>query len=178
MELFKDVHSSCEAESNQPLRTGTSLGLIREVRAFGPQAFPLSDLNRFGIYGTAEEGWVRTFALPEVWFHLQTERQEALSRLALRFVGLKPETPLAFVFYVQAQTCQIGNQTLKPKSLQRFQGEASAALFEGKLKIESSQIHKTQVIPLAGEGCFWNADFLLAFELHPWESQVNFVIKN
>lgn len=156
---------------------GTSLGMIRtkdvEIRAIGPQSASL----QFGIQGKGMDGWTRCFAYPEIWFEMKTLTRESECKIDLRFVGLKPETPIAFAFYVKAVSCHIGNQILKPKSLQRFYGEAQKAVFQNKLKIESAQVHKVQVIPLAGEGCFWDCEFLLSFEMHPLVPQACFSIQ-
>lgn len=155
---------------------GTSLGMIRagdvEIRAMGPQAASL----KFGIKGKGLNGWTRCSALPEVWFEAKPKCKDAEFTLDLHFVGLKPETPLSFAFYVKAQSCQIGSEILKPKSLRRFNGETNTVIFQ-KVKIESSHNHKVQVIPLAGEGCFWDCEFLASFEIHPFESQVCFSVK-
>lgn len=159
---------------------GTSLGMIQagsiEIRAFGPQQLPLSEPNRFGIQGKGMEGWARSFALPEVWLEMKPTWKETECQIDLRFVGLKPETPLAFAFYIKGPTCQIGNEILKPKSLRRFHGEEQQ-IRVGGLTIESAQRHKVQVIPLAGEGCFWDCEFLLSFEIHPLNPQIAFYIK-
>lgn len=151
---------------------GTTLGVIREgdveIRAFGPQSASLV----FGIQGRGLDGWTRTAAFPEVWL----EMKERERRFDFRFVGLSSEQPLSFAFYVKAKNCQIDKELFKPRSLNRYQGEARGPIFNGKLKIESGQPHKVQLIPLAGEGCFWNCDFLLLFELHPLLSQISFFI--
>lgn len=166
---------------------GTSLGVFRskdvEIRAMGPQGFPLGNLESFGIDrqpdGSFMTGWTRLAAAPEVWMHLQADLQEG--KFGLKFVGLKPEEPIAFVFYVKAGSCAAEGQVFKPKSLQRYTGAASSFVFRGKesqLKIESGSSLKAQLIPLAGDGGFWGADFLLSFEIPPFASQVNFCILN
>lgn len=168
------IHSPAMTSAFTLAGNGTSLGMIRtadvEIRALGPQTETLN----FGIKGRGMNGWTRCFALPEVWLEVKTACKERECQLDLRFVGLKPETPLYFAFYVKAPSCQVGNEVLKPKSLRRFNGEASTVIFQ-KLKIESTQ-HKVQVIPLAGEGCFWDTDFLVTFEMHPFEPQAKFLI--
>ncbi len=153
---------------------GTSLGFIRaeevEIRAFGPQSASLS----FGINGRGVNGWTRTLADPEVWLEMNVELKERDYRLDFKMIGLKPELPLSLAFYVKAQSCQIGEEMLKPKSLRRYFGEVNSILFGNKLRIESAQPYKVQIIPLAGEGCFWDCQFLLSFELQPFVSQTSF----
>ncbi len=152
---------------------GTSLGAIWangvEIRAFGPQALSLC----FGIQGKGIDGWSRCFALPEVWLRISPRWEEG--KFDLYFVGLTLETPVTFAFYVKAPSCEIGGECFKPKSLRRFSGEGKAVRF-GSLAIESREMHRIQIIPLAGEGCFWNCDFLVSFEIHPLTPQVSFSI--
>ena len=154
---------------------GTSLGMIRvgdaEIRAFGPQ----SNALQFGIKGTCLNGWTQVAPLPEVWLEMKSALQDTSCTLDLRFVGLKPDAPISLAFYIKAPSCQIGHNILKPKSLQRFVGEASSVKL-GQLTIESERAHKVQAIPLAGGGCFWDCEFLVTFEIHPLASQVLFEI--
>jgi hypothetical protein len=160
---------------------GTSLGAIRtpkvEIRSLGPQALPFSDPNRFGIRGRGMDGWANCYALPEVWLQLKAEPKESECKIDVQFVGLTPETPLAFVFYVKAESCQVGHEILKPKSLRRFHGKENKIQF-GPLVIDSLQKYKVEVIPLAGEGCFWDTEFLVAFEMPPFDCQATFLIGN
>jgi len=154
----------------------TSLGMIRagdvQIRAFGPQNSTLM----FGIQGKGQDGWTRTAAFPEVWLEMKAATNEGALKLDFRFIGINPETPLSLAFYVKAQSCQISQDVLRPKSLRRFHGEVQSITFENKLKIEAGQPHKVQVIPLAGEGCYWDSEFLLSFELYPCVTQASFNI--
>jgi hypothetical protein len=160
---------------------GTTMGVIRspqaEIRAFGPQAFPLSDQSRFGIKGEGMNGWSRCAAMPEVWLEMKASCNKEECRLDVRFAGLEPSQPLSFVFYVKTSDCRIGQEVFKPKSLRRFHGEAKEVVLGGKVKIERGHAGQVQVIPLAGEGCFWDTDFLISFELHPFVPAASFLIK-
>jgi hypothetical protein len=142
-----------------------------ELRKFGPQGSPLGDVTRFGIYGEEVNGWAPLKANREVWMH--TERTE--NKIQVRFVGLTEKC--YFCFYVKGDSCQIGSEVFKPKSLRRFQNECSKVSF-GKLKIELDRPRKTELIPLAGDGSFWEADFLLAFEIQPIDPQGLFSINS
>lgn len=156
---------------------GTTLGVFKsqdvEIRAMGPQTPSL----HFGIKGKGNQNWTRTQAYPEIWFHTNTAYTERECKMDLRFIGLNPETPLEFAFYVKASTCQIAGETLKPKSLRRFNGEASAIQFS-HLQLLTSIPHKVRIIPLAGQGCFWDTQFLAAIEIPPFDSQLHLTIKN
>lgn len=179
--------SSGKAAAMTLCGAGTSLGVFSskdvEIRAMGPQGLPLGKMESFGIDrqpdGAFMTGWTRLAASPEAWMHLQADLREG--RFGLKFMGLKPEEPIAFVFYVKAGSCHVEGQAFKPKSLQRYTGSSSSFLFRGKesqIKIECVSSLKPQLIPLAGDGGFWGSDFLLSFEILPFASQVNFSILN
>ncbi len=160
---------------------GTSLGSIGarevEITAFGPQALPITaNLARFGIREPSLENWACCVGNPEVWIETKIHTAEEKCRLDLRFVGLIPEAPMAFVFYAKAAACIVGGETLQPKSLRRFQGEAQSVVLHNQLKIEAAGPHKVQVVPLAGDASFWQATFLIAFEIHPLVPQTSFSI--
>jgi hypothetical protein len=156
---------------------GTSLGILRskdvEVRSFGPQSLPLNNPQGFGIERALEgsDGWVNASGLPEVWLHVKNFFEEGLE---VRFLGVPREPLLTFSFYVKAASAQIGASRFMPKSLIRYQGEAKPVLFGDKFQIESLLPTKMELIPLAGEGCFWGTEFLLSFEIHPLESRCLF----
>lgn len=154
----------------------TSLGVIRkgkvQIRAFGPQS---SDLH-FGIDGNGMDGWTRTAAYDEVWMEMKhAVREEGLS-LDFRFIGAKPENPLFLAFYVKAESCQVENEILKPKSLHRYQGAVKKIAFENNFLIESNEPLKIEIIPLAGSGCFWNTQFLLLYPISAFSPQISLYI--
>ncbi|MBU6383734.1 MAG: hypothetical protein KGR16_05405 [Verrucomicrobia bacterium] len=150
----------------------TALGAIRaagfEIRAFGPQAERLP----FGIIGKGMNGWARAACYPEVWLEMKGAVQGEGIKLNFRFVGVQPECPLSLVFYVVAPSCEVEKEILKPKTLRRFLGETAQVQFERKGMIVSDVPQKVQIIPLAGETCFWGATFLLSYPIHPWTSQI------
>lgn len=150
----------------------SSLGFIRagvEIRAFGPQG----DYLNFGIDGKGMNGWTRTAGYPEVWLEMKHEIRGDKLGLDFRFVGVKPENPLFLAFYVKADSCQIGQEQFLPKSLQRFYGEAQKVQFQNKCTIECSFPQKVEVIPLAGEGCFWDSEFLVSFLVSSINPQIS-----
>lgn len=147
----------------------TSLGVINsgiEIRAFGPQADPLS----FGINGKGMDGWTRSFADPEVWLEMKHRMEDDNLILDFRFVGIRPEKPLFLAFYVKANLCQVGGQELQPKSLKRYLGETSKIQLDNCF-IKTDQPQKVEVIPLAGGGCFWDTEFLVSYPLSPFVPQ-------
>lgn len=158
---------------------GTSMGMYRkgevEIRAMGPQTLPLNELNGFGIDRLPEEGpfknWTRCSANPESWIELKVLLSSVI-RLDLKLMSSEP---MVFAFYVKAKSCQVDTVFLKPRCLQRFNGEASRVLLD-ELTIESTHPHKIQIIPLAGDGCFWNCDFLIAFEINRYDGKISFLI--
>jgi hypothetical protein len=195
--LFSGFDVPCSIESFSPeplffhtpdiqgaltlLGRGTPLGTFQakgaDVRAFGPQALPLSDSKQFGIERSlkGKDGWTRVFACPEVW--LQTKKFFE-NGLDVRFVGLQATTSLNFSFYIKASSAQIGTSRFSPKNLTRYQGESKPVIFADQFSMESVLPTRMELIPLAGEGCFWGAEFLLTFEIHPVEARGLFQWKN
>jgi hypothetical protein len=146
-------------------------GSVRIV-AFGPHAYPLSNPHLFGI-SEAGTQWFCATAQKDVWFQVEA-KEEGFS---LHSLGITFEKPMAFVFYVKAGECRIGDRVFKPKSLQRFLGEASVVQFdEAFLAIDRPL--KIELIPLAGGENFWGADFLLAFWLSPLSNKVFFHLRS
>lgn len=151
----------------------TSAGVILtshgvEIRAFAPQG---DNLN-FGIVGRGSQGWVRTAADPEIWMEMKHSVIESGLQLGFRFVGVKPEKDIFLALYVKAKTCRIGEEELQPKSLHRFEGEAKTVVFNEKNLIQLPENQRIKVIPLAGEGCFWDCQFLLLYPLSSFTSQL------
>ena len=89
-------------------------------------------------------------------------------------MGLKPENPQHIAFYVKAKQASVESQIFLPKSLKRFKAQASRVVFENHLHLEPSTPLNSQVIPLAGEGCYWDSGFLILFEVTPFLSQITF----
>lgn len=147
------------------------LGTAR-ILAFGPHGHPLSNAHLFGICEAGTE-WCCAAAQKDVWFQVEPSS----SGFSLHTLGVVFEKPIALVFYVKANECQIEGKVFKPKSLQRFVGEASTVHFEGS-SIAIDRPLKIELIPLAGNQSFWGADFLVAFWLSPLSSKISFTIIN
>ncbi len=162
--------------------SSTSLGAVRsdgaEVRAFGPQTYPLSAPKGFGIRPVREHGnrWASPIAEPSVWFEMRSNFNGKQIGLDLTFFGLEPSASLAFSFYVKAEAAQIGSEKFKPKTLQRYQGVSKPVRFGSGLTIESLTSGKMELIPLAGGGGYWDCEYLAAFEIHPINAKMSFLI--
>lgn len=152
----------------------TSLGTFYaqniEVRAFGPQIYPLSEPKGFGIERSlpGQDSWTNSSALPEVWLNVNKFFDNGLD---IRFLGLTVDTPLNFSLYVKASNVKIETLQFIPKSLTRYQGESKPVIFGDKLQIQSLLPGRMELIPLAGEGCFWGTEFLLSFEIYPLDAR-------
>ncbi len=150
------------------------------IPSFGPQTAPLSDASAFGISQTLGwgsvfisekerlecEGWTRCHGRPESWLHLKASFSDQAVKLNSRFVEGEVDGPLYMVFYVQAGMCTVesSGETFLPGSLQRYKGKCDTVLLGDRIRLcMSGSEGELQIIPLAGEGCFWNANFLIAF---------------
>jgi hypothetical protein len=153
-----------------------SLGAARmgalQILAFGLQGEPCTEQKLFGA-DIHSKGYVNASAFKKIWvqteFTLSGPQEFSLSMQA---VGMESETPLYLVFYVKARSCQINNQIYKPKSLGKFRGEAQRVRFLGDAFFETAHPSAVELVPLAGEGLFWGASFLLAFRF-PLSGKIN-----
>jgi hypothetical protein len=171
----------------------TGLGVLRfgevEIRAMGPQGFPLSDPSGFGLaqIGVCHpvieinqeqlflKGWSRCFRDKEIWLSVQASATSQMVDMDVRWVGINSCSLLeksaaahwAMVFYVKASACSLEDgSVLHPKDLRRYQGKSRKIVFDQVLQIDCSTVLNLQIIPLAGSGCFWNTTFLIAFEFN------------
>jgi hypothetical protein len=134
-----------------------------QILSFGLQGDPCTEQSLFGVDFASKEH-VRVSALPKVWVHVEPKQigpQEF--SLSLQATGLEAEKPLYLVFYLRAASCQINNLLYKPKSLGRFQGVAQKIQFLQEGCLETAHPGLVELVPLAGDGPFWGASFLLAF---------------
>lgn len=153
---------------------GTIVARNASICAFGPQKLPLNDPKGFGIRPVQEHRgrWASPIASPEVWYALDVSLQETSVSLALSFFGLESAPPLAFSFYVRARSACVGSTFLEQKSLRRYEGPSHPVLFGENLFLKTSCSTRLSVIPLAGKGSFWDADYLAAFELQTAASRI------
>lgn len=155
---------------------GVSLGAIRcgeiEVRAIGPQTGTLNNSEMFGITRSETMGqWAFLTANPSVWVRIQGDE----TSFSFSFVGVSIENSFSLCLYVVADQAKIGEERFQSRSLRRYQGKSQAVAFkkgENSLTLVCSSLGKMELIPLAGEGCFWNAEFLLAFEVPCFEGEL------
>jgi hypothetical protein len=164
---------------------------------YGPQYLPLGECEGFGIEGNALsdhgmrrsmiewrrgsfvlKGCTRLVDQPSsspfdvghfrgIWLEVMQEFKKPHFYLKTTFLGLDGWDSVAFSFFAKASQCKIQSQTLKPRKLERYDGEAHTLLLEGKenfLELRPLAFKgKMQVIPLAGGNNFWGADFLIAY---------------
>jgi hypothetical protein len=161
------------ATAGEKIPLGAALFHSLEIPAFGPHAYPLSDPSLFGIRRSfPDRRWAAAAGKPDVWFEIDPDLSRGL--LQTRFLGHSMENPIAFAFFIKAERAEIERASFLPKSLQRYSGGAKRVEFSRRgirTAIVCEQAPKMELIPLAGEGCFWNADFLLAFEIPPFDGR-------
>lgn len=147
---------------------GAFVGKDIEIPAFGPQYGSLNRPELFGIDRIiSDRKWGRVYAQKDVWFEVKSDL--ARGDLEISFYGCKSENPLFFVFYIRAEQVVIDQKIYFPKSLDRYMGGLQTVIlnrWKTQMSINGNGTSKMQLIPLAGEGCFWGSDFLLAFEAY------------
>jgi hypothetical protein len=155
------------------LRSGSVL-----IPAFGPHSAPLSNSNLFGMKQVvSNEGWFSSTASKDAWFQLTPLH---IDSFALQCIGVEPENPVYFVFYVQANDCMIDGRQFKPKSLLRFSGQMDVVQFQqglDKLQIMTDRPISVELIPLSGGDTFWGATFLLAYRVPSVMGRIIFQMK-
>lgn len=180
----------------------TSLGALSfhkmRIVSFGPQRFPLSDISSFGIDQKNVEaeshkielmssdqksfirGWVH---LPDSsqWMQVTAESEKGRSSLQCYLRGSREEE-VALVFYVRASVCEIPPAiSIYPQSLDHFRGMLKTISFSdnrSKITFRTSVEEEVQLIPLVGEGYFWDADFLLSFALKKGQENIKIDIQS
>jgi hypothetical protein len=183
--LFEPIHSETKRVAGALNLVGrrAPLGALKmdslEIPAFGPHLLPFSQPEGFGVSRAVQgnDAWTSFHAAPEVWLEAKLHWVESGCHIDVRYMGLKPDMKAAFVFYVRAESAEVAKQSLKPRSLSRYRGEASSVSFENRVKLESELPGQLEVIPLAGEGGFWNSSFLAAFEILPIHGKSSFKLE-
>ena len=165
-----------------------------KILSFGPLMYPLCDMRNYGIFRQmhnlksfddikikAEDdfcsisGWTRLCSErsneiegSDLWINLKAMANDKNTNLVFDFAPQKINRSLTLTFFIKAKSCLVDDTTLLPSSLDRFEGKMPKQLsFRGKkrsISIKTKNEEKVQIIPLAGENCFWNANFLLAID--------------
>lgn len=107
----------------------------------------------------------------EIWLDVKQEFDGLSYDLEVNYLSYQMGSPLSFVFYVKAAECEIlGMQTLKPKSLDRYQGDVEELIFSSnsqRINLKPAFADTAmEVIPLAGDDSFWGCDFLVGFAVN------------
>lgn len=146
------------------------------IPALGPQTLPLSNSQHFGIALndsldaevinnpelSSLRGWTRCYEKRETWLYLSTTVSKKSIELSAKAIG---NEQLRMVFYIQAKKCIMADGTLfLPGELRSYEGAQNCVIFDQTARFRSKEKSKLQLIPLSGDDCFWNANFLLSFE--------------
>lgn len=173
---------------------GRSFGALSkgnvEIVAMAPQQLPLGVMENFGIFrksanGAGEfadivhieeqlSGWLKLCnygtALPEPgteWLHVDLKTKN--DYLTLTINPKNERSDLYFAFFVKAKEAKVeGRPALKPRSLERIQGQVKEIFFKDADEFLSLRLLNPgdiQVIPLAGGNHFFSANFLVAFPI-------------
>ena len=154
-----------------------------KVVNFGPWSAPLGECSGFGIKRSLSDfcavssrslsGWTRfqpSQHNPDTWAKAEIVADEGALNLSISPTPVTEAGTLSFAFLIQSEEAQIGNHRFLPATMRHYVGESSLVTFySGKEKIEISTCERREVelIPLAGGGHFWGANFLLAFSFSP-----------
>ncbi len=146
------------------------------IPTFGPQQLPLGDSNRFGIAldspldaeivsnqeKSSLNGWTRCYGERDAWLHFATTITPNAISLSVKSIG---NEQLQMVFYVQAKKCVLGDGSqFFPGELRSYEGVQNTITFDQCAHFRCKEKSKIHLIPLSGDDCFWNANFLLSFD--------------
>lgn len=113
-----------------------------------------------------------------IWLRVQLDVKEERARLQTMWVNSssqdRSQKDLYITLFVKGKKLIVdGKYHLYPSTLDRYQGVASDLVIQDgneSLTLFASHGRLMQVIPLAGEGCFWGAQFLIAYPLQEEET--------
>ncbi len=173
-------------------KSGMGAYLVGEggVLTFGPQLRPLGECSGFGLAGRARHleidatsmhyqcrlaaphdrdtgiPWMRDSGYCGTWIETTTKQVEGCLSIKSTFEGFRPLSDFLFTFFVKAKACFVaGSHKLNPRSLDRYQGPPQQVGL-GEVAISPEGGFKSmEVVPLAGDGAYWGADFLVALTL-------------
>lgn len=160
---YQDVRISAYGPQEYPIKNSDNFGVVRK-------SFSIKEQKKEGCFLSLPEqsklrGWT-SLANTNQWLELfATSNNE---NTTLEFYLRKPEDhPIAMAFYIQAECCEFaGDQIIYPKSLDHYTGSLRSVTFQGSscsVSFATQFEEKVEIIPLVGEGYFWDADFLLAY---------------
>ena len=178
-----------------------------KILSFGPQSYPLGDMRNYGVYRQRHDlksfddikiktvndacfinGWTRLcreqnneLQGADLWLNVEAKAGDNKTSLLFDFAKQKINRSLTYTFYIKAKSCLVDDTTLLPSSLDRFEGKMPQHLSfrgrKGSISIKAKNEEKVHIIPLAGEKCYWNANFLLAIDPSPKRGACEIIIE-
>lgn len=118
-----------------------------------------------------------------IWIDVDQEYQKGRFKLGAKFLSLDGWENTSFSFFVRADFCELKDGSiLKPQTLKRYEGKWIDFCFKTQLaSIEISPSVKEgilKIIPLSGQKNFWEASFLVSYEMVPTQSHYQWTITN
>lgn len=171
---------------------------------FGPQLLPLVESQNFGMIHAKKTNRQDNHFHIQTKFVAKNDRETALVDLkdagpcnlwleshlkwddgklaiAIQTKGLIPLDKVAFVFYVKADLCVIArSHKLRKQTLDRYKGPSLPIEIFGlatQYQLVSQKPTQMEVIPLAGNGNDWGADYLVAYLFNANSLEFNVTIK-
>ena len=172
------------------------------ITNYGPQLLPLGDCEGFGIVGrkegsikiegnnseayftcavaaplpsTSKKQMMQDSGFSGFWVEVKHTYQEKKWEIIARLHTLSHVNKVCFSFYLKGTSCCVASiHKLRPRSLDRYRGPASALTIEEngtKFVLVAEECSHVEVIPLAGGDSFWGADFLAAFTFSGLEAR-------
>jgi|GEM_PF-2041963 len=171
-----------------------------QIISIGPHTLPLGDMSHYGIYRTPLlqktpfkdvsiqktqnqtlfSGWTGIVdgeaehpRQGPLWLHVHFQAKDGAACIQTMWMG--EENPAMYIaLFVKGSKIIVDQKFhLHPSTLDRYQGSVAPLSIHGEttsLQVCAKASHSMQVIPLAGQGCFWGAEFLIAYALQKEET--------
>ncbi|MEZ5315728.1 MAG: hypothetical protein R3E91_05955 [Chlamydiales bacterium] len=157
---------------------------------FGPQLKPLGDCSGFGLAGKGRNieisenllsyqcrlaaphhrdtgiSWLKDSGYCGAWIESRCAIDDNCLDITSRIEGFRPLSDFIFTYFMKAQTCYVaGSHKLTAHSLDRYQGPPQPIKIDGLVVNPCEGFCNMEVIPLAGDNSFWEADFMISFKI-------------
>ncbi len=167
---------------------GTGVGSLAfdqvQVITFAPQVSEVGELDKYGINFTSKDrqhvvvakdrdqfscrGWSRIQGDRDVWVEhdLRVNRDAVDLFIAFESFSSMPLI-LSECFFVACESVLVDQRMVRKGVLERVRGTPRTLEWisdKEHVKVYLESKMTCQVIPLAGEGCFWGADFMISLQ--------------
>lgn len=157
----------------------TDNGIRRSQIEMQNQSFSIQGCVRLLDEPSTDESCLGKFR--GIWIDISQTLESSIFSVKASFLCLDPIEGVAFTFFIKALKYSVHSRTYSKGKLEKYEGENAPILFEGKtgcVNLKALNYEgKIEVIPLAGEHNFWEADFLVSYPIKDLQKQIEWQIE-